>query len=74
MPCHEQEVVGVYEGGSEYAGGIYRPTGECKMREHDGEDDRGEFCFVCKWLIVNRADAGLHAHLDRDYPEKSCGG
>jgi len=74
MPCHEQEVVGVYEGGSQYAGGIYRPTGECKMREHDGEDDRGEFCFVCKWLIVNRADAGLHAHLDRDYPEKSCGG
>jgi predicted Zn-dependent protease with MMP-like domain len=74
MPCHEQEVVGVYEGGHNYAGGMYRPTGECKMRAQSGKEDAGEFCFVCKWLIVNRADAGLHAHLDRDYPEKSCGG
>jgi hypothetical protein len=27
----------------------------------------GEFCHVCKYLIVNRVDPGLHAILDRNY-------
>lgn len=74
MPCHPLEIVGLFEGGQTSVRGIYRPTGECKMRSHAGEKDEGEFCFVCKWLIVNRVDPGLHAYLDRLYPEKSCGG
>jgi hypothetical protein len=33
------------------------------MRNAFGENDAGEFCFVCKWLIVNRVDPGYHSVL-----------
>jgi hypothetical protein len=47
---------------------IYRPAGLCKMRKDtdEGKGD-GEFCHVCKWLLVNRVDPGLHAILDDKY-------
>jgi hypothetical protein len=40
------------------------------MRDlHDSSDRGGQFCFICKWLIVNRVDPGMHAYItQRFYP------
>ena len=68
--CKGFRTIGVYEGAVHFARGRYRPAGACKMRASGGEDEAGEFCFVCKWLIVNRVDAGMHRFLDeRFYPK-----
>jgi hypothetical protein len=72
-PCKSYRMIGVYEGGYYFAGGIYRPAGACKMRGSQSGGGEGEFCFVCKWLIVNRVDPSLHPQLDHHhYPEPSC--
>jgi hypothetical protein len=82
-PCKAYKLIGVYEGGSGYTGMVYRPAGLCKMRtssdpsflkELVAEDKStsarvgdGEFCHVCKYLIVNRVDPSLHELLDKKY-------
>jgi hypothetical protein len=72
-PCKNYKVVGVYEGGEHAAAHFYRPTGGCKMRNPD-QDGGDEFCFICKWLIVNRIDPGMHALLtQRFYPNSKSG-
>jgi hypothetical protein len=72
-PCKSYRLIGVYEGGLYATEAIYRPAGACKMRSNHTSGGEGEFCFVCKWLIVNRVDGSLHAALDRRfYPDPSC--
>ena len=66
--CKDYRLIGLYEGGDSHSCRVYRPAGGCKMRNQFGKDDEGEFCFVCKYLIVNRIDAGQHEKLDREYP------
>ncbi|EPH41323.1 hypothetical protein ABT390_28010 [Streptomyces aurantiacus] len=73
LPRYPYQLVGIFEGGNHFAAGYYRASGECKMRGQDKErhvhDHRGEFCFLCKWLIVNLVDPAQHALLDtRHYP------
>jgi hypothetical protein len=69
-PCRPSTLVGVFEGGDEFAGAHYRPTGACKMRDSGGADEGGEYCFVCKWLIVNRVDPSFHTTLsEKFYPK-----
>ena len=69
-PRNHFEVIGLYEGGGTYSCGIYRPTGACKMRSNGAEGNEGRFCYVCKYLIVNRVDPGQHEVLDEcEYPE-----
>lgn len=64
------QVVGIFEGAAHFTSGLYRPTGTCKMRTSGGKNENGQFCFVCKWLIVNRVNPGLHDVLTRlFYPE-----
>ena len=65
-PCNPSRLVGVYEGGAGFAGGDFRPAGQCKMRSSAADPERGDgaFCFVCMWLIVNNVDPGMHAALD----------
>lgn len=70
-PCKSRKVIGIWEGAVRFAGGMYRPAGDCKMR------DSGDaaFCFVCKWLIVNRVNPGAHAILtERFYPKAKKSG
>jgi hypothetical protein len=50
-----------------YTGMQYRPAGACKMRDNKNTGGEGEFCFVCKYLIVNRVDPGMHDVLDHRY-------
>jgi hypothetical protein len=63
-PCKSYKLVGVYEGANYRSQMMYRPTGSCKMRSDVGG---GEFCHVCKYLIVNRVDPSLHDILDYNY-------
>ncbi|GAA2430346.1 hypothetical protein GCM10010191_49880 [Actinomadura vinacea] len=76
-PCDSTKTIGVFEGANEFAGGFYRSAGSCKMRNSAGTprvwseitQDGGAFCYVCKWLIVNRVDPSYHAILSgRFYP------
>jgi hypothetical protein len=74
-PCKSSKLIGIYEGAATFAGGDYRPAGNCKMRTSDDTDQGGEFCFVCKWLIVNRVDPHYHAILSgMFYPEAKKNG
>jgi hypothetical protein len=84
-PNNAYRLVGIFEGGENWSRGFYRPTGACKMRDQNEKDDKqedekdlgkkdkgnvhGQFCFVCKWLIVNLVDPGQHQILhDQFYP------
>jgi hypothetical protein len=62
-PCKSYKLVGIYEGAGRWTGMIYRPAGLCKMR-NSGD---GEFCHVCKYLIVNRVNPGNHVLMDKMY-------
>ena len=78
-PCKSYKLIGVYEGAGHYTGMVYRPSGLCKMRSQSDpsflhewfteEVGDGEFCHVCKYLIVNRVDPSKHALLDEYYPK-----
>jgi hypothetical protein len=66
-PCKSYKVVGIYEGAARWTGLVYRPAGMCKMRS----SDEGEFCHVCKYLIVQRVDPSRHAIMDKTYYPKT---
>lgn len=67
-PCKEYKVIGIYEGAQYHSGMLYRPAGMCKMRAStDDATGEGEFCFVCKYLILNRVNPALHDVLDKLY-------
>jgi IgA Peptidase M64 len=76
-PCKSYKLVGIYEGAATYTGMLYRPSGLCKMRTQSDSskvDGNGEFCYVCKYLIVNRVNPSLHGLLDKKhYPEAKNG-
>lgn len=67
-PCKSYKLIGVYEGAIKVTGMTYRPAGLCKMRKSgDAGTGDGEFCHVCKYLIVNRVDPALHGLLDDEH-------
>jgi len=67
-PCKSYKLIGIYEGASQYTGMVYRPSGLCKMRKSSDEGTGdGEFCHVCKYLIVQRVDPGFLDLLDKKY-------
>ncbi|MCB0705589.1 MAG: hypothetical protein KDC34_09785 [Saprospiraceae bacterium] len=68
-PCDEYKVIGIYEGGGAYTIDVFRPSGGCKMRDGQGDGGEGEYCFVCKYMMVNRIDPSKHAKLDSYYPD-----
>jgi hypothetical protein len=69
-PCKPYRLLGIYEGAQYFTGMVYRAAGQCKMRSSAESSVReGEFCFLCKYLIINRVDANLLDLLDEEYPE-----
>ncbi len=67
-PRNDWQTIGIYEGGGTFTCEVYRPAGNCKMRgEFVDEKDVG-FCFVCKYIIVDKIDPTKHGDLDREYP------
>jgi hypothetical protein len=69
LPDHE--VIGYYEGGGIFRCRVYRPTGHCRMRHHYDyrTSTHVEFCFVCKYRIVEAIDPSRHPALEAEYPE-----
>jgi hypothetical protein len=64
----EQDIIGIYEGGSYHDCGVYRPAGRCRMRS--GYQKTIPFCHVCRYLIVDRVDPTLHGALDAIYEKQ----
>lgn len=67
LPRTKADIIGIYEGGSYNDCGVFRPAGRCKMRASDSITI--PFCFVCRYIFVDRVDPTRHAELDRLYPE-----
>ncbi len=60
-------IVGLYEGGSLSTRGIFHPTGTCMMR--NDHLDTGEFCAVCRYIMVEFINPFHHFQIDRDYDD-----
>jgi hypothetical protein len=58
-------IVGLYEGGHQFANGIFHPTGTCVMR--NSRDGSIEFCAVCRYIMVDFVDPFRHFEIDLDY-------
>jgi hypothetical protein len=74
MPTFPADVVGAYVGGAENACGVIRPAGRCKLRRSAKTDDGAfvetrEFCFVCKFVIVDLVDASMLPKVLLHYPK-----
>jgi hypothetical protein len=80
-PSVNADAIGLYEGALDFSCDIYRPAGRCKMRKFDSreiEDTTGRvvkykpvvvsFCFVCKYILVDKLDPAQHEGLDSEYP------
>jgi hypothetical protein len=64
---HKERIVGLYEGGSHAARGMFHPTGICMMRNH--HDETAEFCAVCRYVMVDHINPYKHFEIDRDYDD-----
>lgn len=67
-PCKGFTMIGLYEGGARMIGGVFRPAGGCKMRDEYKTDIQGQYCFVCKYLLVSRVNPSKLGDLDKEYP------
>ena len=72
-PAIALRTIAAHEGGGGFDCGVVHPTGECAMgrrRTATLGSDPGfdDFCFVCKYAIVNAVDPEGLAPLDREYP------
>jgi hypothetical protein len=61
-------LVGAYFGGSQWACGVLRPTGQCLMRE--SWDEETTLCPVCRYALVEWLNPEQHWQIDRDYDGK----
>lgn len=58
-------IVGLYEGGAQYANGVFHPTGTCVMRNSDVGSN--QFCAVCRYIMVDFVNPFRHFEIDLDY-------
>jgi hypothetical protein len=60
-------IVGLYEGGRQYARKIFHPAGTCMMsNEHE---ETSQFCAVCRYVMVDFVDPFQHFRIDLDYDD-----
>ncbi|HXU05067.1 MAG TPA: hypothetical protein VN903_29100 [Polyangia bacterium] len=77
------KVVGLYDKGATVDCGVYHPTGYCAMRNSShtflqktspfirvfrGGGTR-EFCYVCRYLLIDAVDPTLHGEFDDQYSQ-----
>jgi hypothetical protein len=60
-------IVGLYEGGATFARKIFHPTGTCMMR--NDHEETGQFCAVCRYVMVDLVDPFQHFRIDLDYDD-----
>ncbi|MFN0248735.1 MAG: hypothetical protein ACKV2T_17735 [Kofleriaceae bacterium] len=71
MPRDQSRLVAAYETAGTYNCGVIRASADCKMRTTITLGGRMpvDFCFVCKYAMVECIDPGSHGELDRtSYP------
>ena len=68
--ANRQYIVALYEGGMKHNCNVYRPSGQCRMRDDDTLINKmyPEFCAVCKYHLVNKIDPEKLGDLDKEYP------
>lgn len=64
-PDNLPRIVGLYAGGDTFISGIFHPTGQCMMR--NSKDAHGEFCAVCRYILVDFIAPEFHPDIDADY-------
>lgn len=65
-------IIGLYEGGGGFRCRVYRPSGQCRMRNSydDIHNSIVGFCFVCQYSMVQNINPARHPTLDtKEYPE-----
>jgi hypothetical protein len=67
---YKNSIIGLYSGGRMFDCGIYHPSGNCIMRYTEADEGSGEFCAVCRYIIVDIIDPSMHFEIDIDYGEK----
>jgi len=71
---NRQYLVAVYEGGGDHNCKVYRPSGQCRMRNDKSQYDDvtppvfPAFCPVCKYHLVNKINPSKLADVDQEYP------
>jgi hypothetical protein len=69
LPAVAADTIGVYEGGGTWTCRAFRPSGNCRMRNFDPAGKQQiNFCFVCKYMLVNLIDPSVHDVIDALYP------
>jgi hypothetical protein len=69
LPAVAADTVGLYEGGGTWTCRVFRPCGDCRMRNFDPAGKQQiRFCFVCKYMLVNLIDPSVHDVIDALYP------
>jgi hypothetical protein len=86
-PKNRQNIIGVYDGGGNFNTNVFRPSGNCRMRNQKywrepewylahgfipwrrGIPRVQQFCFVCRYIIVNKFGPDAFDVLDREYPQ-----
>ncbi|MCW5801492.1 MAG: hypothetical protein KIT31_03830 [Deltaproteobacteria bacterium] len=70
FPPNRNQTLGAYESSANFNCGAIRPAAECKMRTIAMQPNAVpvDFCFVCKYAMVDAVDCGAHGALDRLYP------
>jgi hypothetical protein len=70
--ANRQYVVAVYEGGGYFNCKVYRPSGQCRMRDDDTRIGASypAFCPVCKYHLVNLINPDELKRLEAEYPRQ----
>ncbi len=69
LPRNRNQLIAAYESAASHNCGAIRPAAECKMRDIVQKGSRAiDFCFVCRYAIVEAIDCASHPDLDKQYP------
>ncbi|HET6479915.1 MAG TPA: hypothetical protein VFG35_07755 [Actinoplanes sp.] len=71
-PRYSSWIVGLHENGLLFNCDVYHPTGICLMGRQTFKDaadrDRAyQFCWVCRYALVDLLDPAKHGEIDADY-------
>ena len=67
-PTESAWITGLFEGGMQFDCGVYHPTGACIMNVIEILPGSSyQFCWVCRYAMVDFIDPAMHGAIDRDY-------
>jgi hypothetical protein len=66
------KVIGLYEGGDHAHDNVFRPTGDCRMRNsynNDAPKLTPSLCYVCQYYLVSLLNPAMLEVLEKEYPD-----